>query len=175
MDKRFKEKRKSEQNFYHPNLRAFVLRYDRWYISRYLYHMRCAEYYGVSRNKISRILLGGWHMYMTRYFGRKTGFQIPRYTCGFGLKIHHWGYIIVNKDARIGDNCDIYPGVVIGQTSEKKVPIIGNNCFIGLDSKIIGDIKIGNNVIIAPNAVVTKSFPDNVVIGGIPAKIIKYK
>lgn len=74
---------------------------------------------------------------INRYYGRKTGFQIPRYTCGFGLKIHHYGYIIINKNAKIGCNCDIYPGVVLGETSEMKVPIIGNNCFIGLGSKII--------------------------------------
>lgn len=173
MNKTIIEKIKLEQKFYHPSLRAFILGYERWYISQYLLHLRLAEYYGKSKKKIVRIILGGIHMYINRYYGRKTGFQIPRYTCGFGLKIHHYGYIIINKNAKIGCNCDIYPGVVLGETSEMKVPIIGNNCFIWLGSKIIGNIKIGNNVIIAPNAVVTKDFPDNVIIGGIPAKIIK--
>ena len=68
----------------------------------------------------------------------------------------------------------IYPGVTIGQTSHGKVPVIGDNVFIGLGAKVFGDIKIGNNVIIAPNAIVVKDVPDNAVVGGIPAKVIKF-
>jgi serine O-acetyltransferase len=52
------------------------------------------------------------------------------------------------------------------------VPIIGNNCVLGTNSVVIGKVVIGNNVFIGAGAVVTKSFPDNVIIGGIPAKII---
>jgi serine O-acetyltransferase len=53
--------------------------------------------------------------------------------------------------------------------------MIGDNVFIGLSSKVMGHIKIGNNVIIAPNAVVTKDVPDNAVVAGVPAKIIKMR
>ena len=91
MNKEIYKKIKQEQAFYNPTFRSFILGYDRWYMSRYLLHMRLAEYYGKSKNKLLCVLLGGFHMYMTRHYGRKTGFQIPRYTCGFGLKIHHWG------------------------------------------------------------------------------------
>ena len=41
--------------------------------------------------------------------------------------------------------------------------------------KYWGGVKIGNNVTIAPNAVVVKDVPDNVVVGGVPAKILKIK
>lgn len=175
MKKEIRNKIKQEQTFYNPTFRAFILRYDRWYMSRFLLHLRFAEYYGKHKNKFYRIFLGGFHMYMNRYYGRKTGFQIPRYTCGFGLKIHHYGPIIINKNAKVGQNCDIYPGVVLGQTIDNNVPILGDNCFIGLGAKIIGNIQVGNNVLIAPNAVVTKDVPDNAIVGGVPAKIIKYK
>lgn len=50
---------------------------------------------------------------------------------------------------------------------------IGDFVWIGVNVYIKGGVKIGNNVIIGANSVVTKSFPDNVVIGGIPARIIK--
>lgn len=54
--------------------------------------------------------------------------------------------------------------------------IIGDNCYFGVGSSVIGkNIKIGNNVTVAAGAVVTKDIPDNVVVAGIPAKIIKYK
>lgn len=50
---------------------------------------------------------------------------------------------------------------------------IGNNCFIGARSILLPGVTIGNNCVVAAGSVVTKKFPDNVVIGGNPAKIIK--
>ena len=50
---------------------------------------------------------------------------------------------------------------------------IGDNVWIGEKVAIIGDVSVGNNVIIGANAVVTKSIPDNVIVAGVPAKIIK--
>ena len=52
-------------------------------------------------------------------------------------------------------------------------PIIGNNVKICAGSILVGNIKIGNNVIIGAGSVVTKNVPDNCVIAGVPAKIIK--
>lgn len=54
-------------------------------------------------------------------------------------------------------------------------PVVGNNCYFGLGAKILGSVKIGNNVIVGANAVVTKDITDNAVVGGIPAKILKIK
>lgn len=51
--------------------------------------------------------------------------------------------------------------------------IIGNNCWIGGHATINPGVKLGHNVVVASGAVVTKSFGDNVVIGGNPAKVIK--
>lgn len=50
--------------------------------------------------------------------------------------------------------------------------VIGNNCFLGMRSVIMGGVKLGNNVIVATGAVVTKDVPDNSVVAGVPAKII---
>ena len=57
-------------------------------------------------------------------------------------------------------------------TSKGKV-VIGNNVWLGDKSMILSGVKIGNNVIVAANAVVTKDVPDNCIVAGIPAKIIK--
>lgn len=50
--------------------------------------------------------------------------------------------------------------------------MIGNNVFIGMNSTILKNVHIGNNCIIGANSLVNKSFPDNVVIAGNPARII---
>ena len=109
-----------------------------------------------------------------RKLSYKTGFQIVPNSFGKALQIWHFGSIIVNQKARIGDYAIIYPGVIIGK-KDNKCPVIGHHCFIGAGSKILGGVKIGNNVTIAPNAVVVKDVPDNAVVGGVPAKIIKFK
>ena len=53
--------------------------------------------------------------------------------------------------------------------------MIGSNCWIGAKATILDGVHIGDGCIVAAGAVVTKSFPDNVIIGGVPAKIIKYR
>ena len=50
--------------------------------------------------------------------------------------------------------------------------VIGNNCFLGMRSVIMGGVKLGNNVIVATGAVVTKDVPDNSIVAGVPAKVI---
>lgn len=173
--KHFFEEIHREQMFYNHSIRARLLRYDSYYIARYLYHLRMIEWLSSPPpSGVYRKLLIGWHKYRLRHYGRVTGFQIPPNTIGFGVKIYHWGYIIVNGNAKIGKNLIIYPGVTVGAHSTG-VPFIGDNVFLGLGSKVFGGIVIGNNVTIAPNAVVTKDIPDNVIVGGVPAKIIKYK
>ena len=54
-------------------------------------------------------------------------------------------------------------------------PTIGDNCIIYPGAKIFGKITIGNNVVIGANAVVNKDVPDNAVVAGVPARIIRYK
>jgi serine O-acetyltransferase len=109
----------------------------------------------------------------------KFGIEVyPNTQIGKGFYIGHFGGIIINHRAKIGKNCNISQGVTIGQTNRGKhagTPVIGDNVFIGPGAKLIGGITIGDNVAIGANAVVTKSFPDNSVIGGIPAKLISQK
>ena len=52
-------------------------------------------------------------------------------------------------------------------------PIIGDNVYLGANVCIIGDIKIGNNVIVGAGAVVVKDVPDNCIVAGNPARIIR--
>ncbi|AJD92254.1 hypothetical protein JMA_29370 [Jeotgalibacillus malaysiensis] len=82
--------------------------------------------------------------------------------------------VVIHKHAKIGQKCMIGQCVTIGGVHGKQngVPVIENNVYIGAGAKIIGNVVIGNNTIIAPNAVVTKSIEPCSVVGGIPAKYI---
>ena len=82
--------------------------------------------------------------------------------------------VVIHPNTIIGDNCEIGSCVTIGGTSKKiEVPIIGNRVKISTGAKILGPIKIGDDVVIGANAVVTKDIPSNSVAVGIPAKVIK--
>ena len=103
-----------------------------------------------------------WYLHKLRSLSRITGFQIPPNTVGEGLTIWHWGTIIINPKVKIGKNCTLYPGVLIGHKEEgQPAPVIGNNVFICSGAKIIGNVHIGNNVVIGHNCVVTHDIPDN--------------
>lgn len=109
----------------------------------------------------------------------RFGIDIPPTTnIGSGLYIGHFGGIIINGSCTIGKNLNISQGVTIGKSNRGKrkgVPIIGDNVYIGPGAKLIGGIKIGDNVAIGANCVVINDVPCDAVVVGIPGKIISYK
>ena len=118
----------------------------------------------------------------------------PTLRCDYGYNIHVGENFYANFDCvfldvceiRIGDNCFLAPGVHIYTATHPlnaqerisgaeygKPVTIGHNVWIGGRSVINPGVTIGNNVVIASGAVVTKDVPDNVVVGGNPARVIK--
>jgi len=92
-----------------------------------------------------------------------------------GFVLMHPVGVVINGAVKGGKNIVIESGVVIGAAHNGpnvQVPVLGNDIFIGTGAKILGAIKIGNNVKIGANAVVIKDIPDNVTVVGIPARII---
>lgn len=116
-----------------------------WKIFSYIRHLRYAEYYkGKSffNNHVSFSSIFGticllYHYWYLRKLSFETGIQIDPNTFGKGLRIFHFGAIVVNAKARVGSYATIYPGVLIGAKSDG-VPTIENHCFIGAGSKILG-------------------------------------
>lgn len=114
--------------------------------------------------------------YLKRVYSVKYGFQISwRAQIGKGLYLGHFGTIVINSQATIGEYCNIAQGVTIGQTNRgefKGAPTIGNFVWMGAGAVIVGKIVIGSNVLIAPNAFVNVNVPSNSIVIGNPAKVI---
>lgn len=90
---------------------------------------------------------------------------------GGGLVMPHGYLIVLNPCVIIGNNCTILQGVTIGAT-DKGVPTIGDNCYIGCNAVIIGKVHIGNNVKIGAGTVVVKDIPDNATVVGSKNRVI---
>jgi serine O-acetyltransferase len=85
--------------------------------------------------------------------------------------------VVIHSSSVIGANCLIGQHVTIGggNTHYKGVPNIGDNVVISCGSVVFGGIHVGNNVVIGANSVVNKPVPDNAVVAGNPAKILRIK
>lgn len=129
--------------------------------------------YGV-RPALLRKLLSLIYKLAYKFIQIITGIELPcEVPVGQGLVIEHSGGIVVSGFARIGDNCRLRNGVVIGlaRVDEPCAPQLGDNVDIGAGAKLLGPIRIGNNVRIGANAVVLTDVPDNSIAVGVPAVI----
>jgi serine O-acetyltransferase len=89
----------------------------------------------------------------------------------------HYGNIVINQGAILGKNCCVAQGVTIGYVSRgrrKGYPTIGDRVWIGANAVVVGNIAVGNDVLIAPLAYVNFDVPDNAVVLGNPGEIVNY-
>ena len=101
----------------------------------------------------------------------------PQCDVGPGLFISHFGGLVVNPHTSLGRYCNLGHGVTIGSGGRGEVdglpvegvPVIGDRVYIGPGACLFGPIKIGDDVAVGANAVVTQSLPDRAVAVGIPA------
>lgn len=148
----------------------FIYRYIKTPGFRVSFHMRLCNL--LSKKYILRFIYLAERLYYRRLqvkFGVQIGYNL---NIGGGFSINHYGGIVIGSEAVIGENFSIRNNITIGH-SRGESPIIGNNVTVGAGAIIIGKVNIGNNVMIGAGAVVTKSVPDNSVVVGNPAKVIK--
>jgi serine O-acetyltransferase len=106
-----------------------------------------------------------------------TGIEIhPAATIGKGFFIDHGMGVVIGETSEIGDYVTLFQGVTLGGTGKergKRHPTLGNHVVVGAGAKILGGIRIGDNVKVGANSVVLKSVPPNSTVIGVPARIIK--
>src|SRR5256886_15656313 len=111
---------------------------------------------------------------VARFF---TGVEIhPAAKIGRGFFIDHGMGVVIGETAEIGDYVTLFQGVTLGGTGKdrgKRHPTLGNHVVVGAGAKILGGIRIGDNVKIGANSVVLKSVPANSTVIGVPARVIK--
>ena len=143
---------------------------------KYSFWLRTCAY--TRQSKLLKYSLYPLAKFLLSHYQFKYGISIPHETLiGDGLYIGHFGGIVVNSKSKIGKNFNISQGVTLGMANRGKnkgYPEIGDNVYIGPGAKVIGGIKIGNNVAVGANCVVTKDVPDNAVVVGVPGKVISY-
>ena len=93
-------------------------------------------------------------------------------TIGNGLLTGRYVLISDNSHGGLSDEEALTPPIKRELKSKGEV-VIGNNVWLGDKVAILAGVHIGNNVIVAANAVVTKDIPDNCVVAGVPGKVVK--
>ncbi len=141
----------------------------RWLMLIYMLHnssyYRSLFYYRIGPAKA---LLISWYRPGCKYFVIPYSTKIAE-----GFCFYHPFSTILNAE-RIGRNFTCGHNTTIGKTNVGR-PVIGNNVSVGVGAIIIGKITVGDNAVIGAGAVVVKDVPENAVVAGNPAKIIKYR
>lgn len=106
-----------------------------------------------------------------------TGIEIhPGAKIGKGFFIDHGMGVVIGETTIIGNNVTLFQGVTLGGTGKqrgKRHPTLGNNVVVGTGAKILGNIKIGDNVNVGANAVVIRDVPPNSTVVGVPGRVAK--
>lgn len=99
----------------------------------------------------------------------------PTIIIGKGTIVKHNGLgVVFHGKAIIGENVTIFQNVTIGGRNGRGAPIIKDNVYIGCGACVLGNVIVGEGAVIGANSLVIKDVPDGAIVGGVPARIIKY-
>ena len=154
-DYRAHDRRLSAQGFWV----MLVYRYGRWR-------------YGIAP-RVIRLPFSALYHVLYKLVQVLTGIELPcEVVVGRNFVIDHFGGIVIHGDVRMGNDCRLRNGVVIGikRPGEAGVPVLGDGVDVGAGAKLLGPIRIGNRVCIGANAVVLCDVPDDAIAVGVPVR-----
>lgn len=163
------------------NIREDWLTYDRDLSRQGLWAMalyRFGRWRYTIRQRWLRLPFSFLYKLLKPFFEAITGIELPcEATVGHRFRIDHFGGIIISGDAVFGDDCVVRNGVTVGlrHAGERGSPVIGHRADIGAGAKVLGPIRIGDDVAIGANAVVLTDVPSNSIAVGVPARILPRK
>ena len=131
--------------------------------------MRKVSYYKHQKGFLNKFLYAVHYMKFRR-LGIKLGFSIGYDTLGYGVVVPHYGTIVVGGSNRIGNYAVLHTSTCISDNGK----IIGDGLYLSTGAKITSKVKLGNGISIGANSLVNKDCEqDNVLLGGMPAKVIR--
>ncbi len=141
------------------------------------------SYPGIKAILIHRIAHFFWKLgmpfvprYLSEIARQMTGIEIhPGAQIGKDFFIDHGSGVVIGETSEIGDNVTLFQGVVLGGVATdpvKRHPTLGNNIVVGTGAKLLGPIKIGDNVRIGANSVIVQDVPPNSVVVGVPGRVV---
>lgn len=156
-------------------LRSFIKCYLRSEGFKFTVWLRICHF--TRKKKITKYTIFPLAVLIYKHYKYKYGYDIPyAINIGPGLLIFHISGIVFSPQSA-GKNITLSQCTTVGMTiknGEKKYPVLGDNIYIAPGAKIIGGIKVGNNVAVGSNCVLNKSVENNSVVVGIPGKVISY-
>lgn len=139
----------------------------------YSFWMRTCAY--LASHSIFRLLFPAARRIL-RYSENKHGISIShRAQISSGFYISQAGGIVIDQDTVIGKNCNISQQVTLGKAdggAGNASPVIGDAVYIGPGAKVIGNLRVGNQVVISADCVVTEDIPDKSIVFGAPGRVV---
>lgn len=142
-----------------------------WAVALYRFGRRCDR----RRRGPIRFLLTGLYRIANRPVELLTGIIIPKEaTFGPGLRIYHFGNIVVHKKTVVGANCTLRHGVTLGNRYHGRgSPVLEDDVELGAYAQVLGEIRIGRGARIGALTLVLEDVPPGTTAAGVPARIIE--
>jgi len=134
-----------------------------------LFHRLAHKFYSAGIPLVPRVI-----SQISRFL---TGVEIhPGARIGRRFFIDHGSGVVIGETTEIGDDCLLYQGVTLGGTGNekgKRHPTLGDRVVVGTGAKVLGSIRVGNDVKIGAGSVVVHPVPDGSTVVGIPGKVVR--